>query len=65
VVWGRSEKCGEVNEIGFHAQFLGFDGRDLDWDSWLTKNNRDFGLEEGKVLERDSGDRRWRSLLST
>jgi hypothetical protein len=50
VVWGRSEKCGE---IGFHAQFLGFDGRDLDWDSWLTKNNRDFGLEEGKVLERE------------
>jgi hypothetical protein len=45
---GEVRSVGEVKEIGFHTQFLGFDGQDLDWDSWVTKN-REFWLKDGKV----------------
>jgi hypothetical protein len=30
---------------GFHAQFLGFDGRDLDYDFWVTKKHIDFCVD--------------------
>ncbi|KAE8056700.1 hypothetical protein FH972_013446 [Carpinus fangiana] len=35
----------------------------MDWDSWLTKNNRDFGLEEGKGLERER-ERGWKMEIT-
>jgi hypothetical protein len=43
---------GNKSWFGGEMRSVGKLGFTLNWDSWLTKNNRDFRLEEESVKER-------------